>query len=262
MRSVATVVGLGLAFLVSGDPGRAGEGDRPAEDWLARVLAVWTEKDATAAFEALEAGQTPLAATERYMALAQHVFAKRRDVAGTILASRAGIQFALDHARGLPPEDGAGIQLRGHAKTIAYDLGANLWPGWMEEGVTLGPVERAIGLDAARLNLRLGTELRRPDVPMGNAHWLLGAQLLASGDFAGARQELDAAAARFRTAAKPAEVLMAEAYAALADRLRLPSDGAAREALGVRLAVLLTLPDENAKFYAEQVRTAERAFAK
>ena len=93
-----------------------------------------------------------------------------------IALARAGIHRALFEADRVPTADpDAAEALRGQAKTIAYDLGANLWPGWQDEGIVLTPADLTTGLEAARLNLRLAEQLGRPALPRCNAHWLLGA---------------------------------------------------------------------------------------
>jgi len=149
---------------------------------------------------------------------------------------------------------------RGHAKAMAYNLGANCWPGWMEGGITVTSTERAVGLDAARLNLRLAIELHRPPGPQGHAHWLLGAQLLAAGRFDDAAAQFSASAKQFVAARNPVEEQMALAYEKLTRRLQFMGDAARRETLKQSLAALDAMDNEDAKFFADQVRIAEKAF--
>jgi hypothetical protein len=258
----ATLVVVAL-FCARPSPAAADESANVPPPWLAEAMSAWDAKDSAAAFALLETGQAPADAGKRYAALALHAYRQERDVARTTVAALAGIRFCLDRAGQVAATDAtAASTLRGIAKSIAYDLGANLWPGWMDEGVTLGPSDVAIGLDAARLNLRLGVELGRPAEPIGNAHWLLGAHLLAAKDHDRAVEQFSAASAKFKEAAKPAAERMAEAYGALAERLRAPSDAGRKDALAKRLAALEAVGGDDAKFFAEQVRTADRAFLK
>ena len=179
-----------------------------------------------------------------------------------VLAARAGIQFCLDRAAQLDQGDEpAAAQLRGQAKAIAYNLGANCWPGWLDAGILITATERAIGLDAARLNLRLALELKRAAEPLGHAHWLLGAQLLAAGKHDQAAAEFLAAAQQFGQAGKPTEQQMARAYEALTRWLQHASDSSRREALDKILADLQALATDDARFFAGQVRTAAKALA-
>ena len=114
--------------------------------WLEEALQRWREQDASAAFAGLEASGAAADVAERYRDLAQHLYNDRQDLAGMILAARAGIHFCLDRARPLEAADPpAAEKLRGLAKAIAYNLGANCWPGWMDDGIVITTTERAIG---------------------------------------------------------------------------------------------------------------------
>jgi hypothetical protein len=45
--------------------------------------------------------------------------------------------------------------VRESAKTIAFNVGANTWPGWGDEGVEISCDQRKAGLAAAMLSHRL-----------------------------------------------------------------------------------------------------------
>ena len=261
MRTPLFVVMLSAAFCslpisVHAQP-KGTEKMKPA--WLEETLKLWAEKDAAAAFAHLEEG-TPEQIGERYSELANDCYNERKDVAAMILASRAGIDFCLRRARELATTDEpTATKLRGRAKMISYNLGANLWPGW-KDPVVLSVTDRAIGLDAARLNLRLGQELDRPAEPLGHAHWLLGAQLLAANKHTDAAKEFATSAAKFKEAKKPTEEQMGVAYEKLAQRLGDPKNADHQTALQAALKTLTELNNDDAKFFAEQIRTAEEAF--
>src|SRR5579872_5380750 len=105
-----------------------------------------------------------------------HRLYAHRDVAGMIVFGLAGIRYCLAKSQqreSSDPETSA--ELKGLAKAMAYNLGANTWPGWDDEGIILGGTDLAIGMHAALLNLRLAHELARGSEVMGNAHWLIGA---------------------------------------------------------------------------------------
>ena len=144
-----------------------------------------------------------------------------------------------------------------------------MWPGWNDEGIVLGATDLGIGLDAALLNLRLAQELSRGPEVMGNAHWLIGAHHLAANRAAQALKTFVQAEQAFQQAGKPDFALMAAGYAALASKCTAAAQGAptsAREIADRQLqAVLQKLEksdDEDAKFFAEQIRTAEKVLLK
>jgi hypothetical protein len=231
--------------------------------WQSSTLKIWEEQDSLAALAHLESTGQPAVVVERYGKLLQHLYNERKDLPRMILAARAGIDFAMRHAKAFDTIDPKlAAQLRGQAKAMAYNLGANCWPGWKEPGITIGQAELIIGLDAARINLRLGRELRRPAEPLGHAHWLLGAQLLAAKQFEGAADEFTSSAQEFGEAKKPTEERMALSYEKLSLHVARPNDRRSHEAWQRSLADLEALDNDDARFFGEQIRTAEQVFAK
>ena len=110
-----------------------------------------------------------------------------------VLIGNAGINHLLNKANEVNNSDPThATELKAWAKTIAYDVGANTWPGWNDEGVTISDTEMYAGLNAAKLNLKLGLELDKPKDKISIAHWLLGAHYLAAKNY-------DAAANSFTT---------------------------------------------------------------
>jgi hypothetical protein len=113
---------------------------------------------------------------KEYQVAASKAYRVDKDLPAMIAVMRAAIQFASLEAQRLPEHR---ERLLGAAKAMAYNLGANTWPGWNEDGIQPNETDRWFGKDAARLNLRLAIELDRGPVPLCNAHWLLGAHALA-----------------------------------------------------------------------------------
>ena len=66
---------------------------------------------------------------------------------------------------------------------------------------------------------------------------------------------------QFAEAGKPTEQQMARAYEALTRRLQHGSDSSRRENLEKMLADLQALATDDARFFADQVRTALKALA-
>ena len=145
-------------------------------------------------------------------------------------------------------------QLRGTAKAISYNLGSFCWPGWAEPGIDIGKKECSFGYDAAKCNLRLGSELKRPAKAMGNAHWLVGAYELASRHFDRAIASFDKAHNTFTE--DRALALMAAGYAELTKHLQ--SMGNAQRVEDAKTA-LINEGSEDAKAFADQLTTVETA---
>ena len=65
------------------------------------------------------------------------------------------------------PETAAG--LKKIARMIAFNVGANSWPGWGDDGVEISPDQRQAGSEAATLSLRLVNELNLGPSQIGKA---------------------------------------------------------------------------------------------
>src|SRR5581483_6103551 len=206
--------------------------------------------------EWLDAHPDPLDVAKVYVELANHLYWKAHDVPKMAAISRAGIQYCLSRARQAGEETDTGRMLRGLAKGIAYNLGANTWPGWDEHAVQLTRSDLAIGLDAARLNLRLAIELKRDAKPKANAHWLLAAQLLAAGDLAGADAMFAAAIQEAASLDDRAFRGMLEGYVAMSAVLQKPGDAGVRARYAEAVAALRGMGADDGTFFADQLETA------
>jgi hypothetical protein len=212
--------------------------------------------DTWAVVEYLAAHTDALTAAQRCGELMRQLYAKK-DLPRSVAIGRAGVQFGLAGAARVadPKQVDA---LRSAAKTIAYNLAANTWPGWDEQGISITAADLAVGRDAARTNLRLARELNKGDIPTSRAHWLLGAHQLAAGDRASARNSFVQASRHARAAKELGETLSNDAFAQLCDVLDAPHDAGAKERLSKTLEALRR--EKDGDFFASQVETARRVF--
>ncbi|TME95602.1 MAG: MmcQ/YjbR family DNA-binding protein [Chloroflexi bacterium] len=132
---------------------------------------------------------------------------KDRDIATTV---RIG-QWGIATGRAIKDKDAMG-----EVKGMAYDLGSFTWPGWDEPGIELTPDLIVQGLAAAEINLAYGGILRRADLPMSRAHWLVGAHQLAAGDLGSAVKELTIAEELANKAGSKPDELLCRGYRQLA----------------------------------------------
>lgn len=210
--------------------------------------------DTFAVIQLLDEQPDPLLAANAYAALLNDLYWKDRYLPPAIAIGRAGIQHCLSRARQSVDAQIAD-RLKGAAKAMAYNVGSFTWDGWDEQGISPGTTDLAIGMDAARLNLRLAVELKRDAGPTSDAHWLVGAHQLSAGEYAAARTSF-AEARRLATGA-PAQ-LMADGYGAIAMVLAKEPLGQAK--FDEAIATLLKDGSEDAKFFAAQLKTAMDVF--
>lgn len=213
------------------------------------------EQDSAAVIVFLnQQGDAP-AVAQCYADLARKRYNQAKDVTGCILITRAGIQYCLMAADAAVDEECA-YQLRSAAKAMSYDLSANLWPGWDDPGITIDGLALAIGMDAARTNLRLALELAKEDLPLSRAYWLMGAHQMAQGQLDVARASFATAGTYATSADAVADALLAQGYSIMTKLLAQPDDV---ECLARFDAVKTELdPLEHGEFFIQQLDTALR----
>jgi len=191
---------------------------------------------------------TPRAIAERFQKLVSELYWQARDIPSVVAVAQGGIHYCLSR---MNVDDNTERDYFGsHAKGLAYNLASFTWPGWDEAGIVLTSCDIACGMDAARLNLRLAIELGKPLDEVQNAHWLLGAHLLASNRAADAREE-------FRQCAPESHPLYA-GYLLLADVILGASD--AQQNFDDLMGSMRAQGDDQAEFARSQLGTAQRVF--
>lgn len=222
---------------------------------VARLL---DEQDSFAAVQFIVQQGAPPDVMRHISDVAQWLYGERKDVAGMIALARAGIQFGLAEAERSPGEEAA--QLRGSAKALAFNLASNTWPGWQDAGIELTSSDCHVGLDAAKLNLRLAIELQRDDLPLCNAHWILGAQQLAGGELETAKASFTKGAEHARAAGRPEFIQMCRGYGAMTEVLAQPN-GAVHREFDECVAELRKLDTDDSRFFADQLESVLAYFA-
>jgi len=198
-----------------------------------------------------------------YAEVTRDLYRRIRDLPAFIVVSRQGIDYFLSRAAEADRTSPVlAEELRGTAKTLAYNLASNTWPGWNEPGIRITPSDIDAGMDAARLNLRLAIDLKRGPDPMFNAHWIVGALELARGNHADAIRSYEQARQVANDASLRAYALLAGGSIAIAKIA-----GKADTAQGERelSQVKSALTSENladGKFFADQLDTAYQVFVK
>ncbi|HZT42919.1 MAG TPA: hypothetical protein VFA07_12195 [Chthonomonadaceae bacterium] len=226
-----------------------------------QALEILRAQDSCAAIEYLGRQPEPLEAAKAYADLVNTLYWKEKDLYCVIVMARAGIQHSLLAAAATDIEDAqSAYQLRSVAKGLAYDLGSFTWPGWDEPGIPIAPAHLAFGMEAANVNLRLAQELKKGDLPMSRAHWLLGAHHLAADDWQAARHHFTEAIDYAQAAGAEEEKLLCAGYEALATILASPHDSAGPDVLASILAKLTGT--EQGKGFAAQLETARRVFTR
>ncbi len=205
----------------------------------------------------LRSSDNPKRAAGAFNGLLQNLYQTRKDVTGMIAVAEEGLAFCLDHAkRAQSPEDAK--DLKQIAKMITFNAGANCWPGWGDEGVEIASAHIQAGLKLAQINRDLARELKLGPEPEANGTWLIGALKLAAGEPAAALADFHEAKRLAESGGKTDVALMATGYCALARKAAPATATNGAKELELALTRLREQGSKEAKFFAEQIVTADK----
>jgi hypothetical protein len=189
-----------------------------------------------------------------------HFYWKEKNLVASVAFGRAGVQHGLSAAAAVEGTAAAlANELRSTAKGMAYDLASFTWDGWNEKGIEIADSDLKLGLDAAKTNLRLAVELKKGDLPLCRAHWMLGAQQMSAHDDKGAIESFEKSAQFAKAAQAEGEELLARGDIAIVHlRQSKGKEGAAElEKVKVQLKSV-----KEGEFFIEQLDTAVKVFVK
>lgn len=225
------------------------------------VLAQADTEGLLVALHQVEARGSARVGAKVYQELVKRFYQERRDLPRMLMVGTAAVRFCLGEAAKLEATDGAGAQhLRNAAKVIAFNVGANSWPGWKDEGIEPEPSAQAMGLEMALLSLGLVPQLRLGANQLGNGYWLVGAHWMAAREFKKALEAFAEASRESDDAGNQSAAFMAKGYSALTDKLAAPAETNSFDALQGALRELVAEGSDDAKAYAAQIETAHAVF--
>lgn len=224
-----------------------------------QAFVVMSQNDSQKAIDLVIKMNTADDAMKIFMLMTQDLYWQSKDLAAALLIGRAGIQFGLAEARQAQSKDPArAYSLSSQAQILAYDLSSYCWHGWREEGINIPAVFQVYGQDLAKTNLRLNLELRKGNLSMSHAWWLIGAHQLAIGQYERARKGF-VEATKFAMAAQTRETeLLLKGYLYLAEMLQEPDNSQ----LVQEFEFVLNALDESreGEFFRDQLETAHAVF--
>lgn len=211
------------------------------------------------ACSAIESNPDEMTVARVYSTVAQAAYVKCKNVPMMAALATAGIHFCLRTADARTADSEAmAPKLKETAKVIAYNMAANTWPGWGDEGIVINPTDLAAALEAATVSLRLVEELDLGSSQVGNAHWIIGALHLAAGTHDKAIAAFVKSRAAFADTEEKVSILLAEGFIALTKKARRETREIGAKETEKILIALKAVGTEDAGFYAEQIETADR----
>lgn len=212
------------------------------------ILRLMHSADAYSAVQLVERDGTPHEIAERFQTLVPDLYWQAKHLGSVVALAQGGIHYCLARMESGEADDRD--YFGSHAKGLAYNLASFTWPGWDEPGVAPTACEVASGFDAAKLNLRLAVELRKPADRVRDAHWLMGAHHLAANEPAAALDE-------FRRADPGAHALF-HGYALLAQIVLGSTE--AQHQFDKHLAAMPGESEDERTFCRSQLATAHHVF--
>lgn len=189
-------------------------------------------------------------AAQAFNDLGRRLYNEDRNLPATRGMLERGIAFAALHDQD--------EEVKGRQKAMNYNLGSFCWPGWGEADRKPTSEDIEAGKRGADENLRLGEELQRPDGPMANAHWLVGAYGLVDRNWPVARTCFRRMRELTDRAGEPGMSALADGYLLLTDVLEGKQTPAALDNF---CASLKAGDAEDGEFFGKQITSAYRVFS-
>jgi tetratricopeptide (TPR) repeat protein len=213
----------------------------------------------SAAVAAITAIADTYAALEALAQLCQRAYRDLKSVPTMTALAWEAVGFGLKSAAASPDPECAS-KYKSRARAIAYNAGANCWPGW-GDAVEINPADIAEGLKLAERSYELAGELGLSDKAIGTSLWLVGALQMAAGRLSTAIAQFLRAEEAFQAAQLPVPAAMARGYVALAEKALPESHLRGTESLTTILCSLRRMESREAQFFADQLLTADRIFS-
>ena len=231
--------------------------DQTGNDLLNGALQALDSGGIGAVVATLESIDDPARAGLAFDELSRRLYRLRKDVTNMIAVAEAGVAFCLDQAR--RAKDAAHARtLKTTAKTIAFNAGANCWPGWGDDGIAIAPVHIQSGLKLAAVSRELVRELQLGRKQDANGTWLIGALKFADGEPAAALEYFEDVRSSAESCGDAVGALMAAGYCGLARKAQPATASAGLRELEFALARLNELDLKEAGFFAQQLVVADR----
>jgi len=138
---------------------------------------------------------------------------------------------------------------------MSYNLSADTWTGW-EDAHDTAEDYRLVGLEAARLNLKLKEDIGQSPSKRGAGHWIIGIHLIAEGQYQDAVRSFEHCRDLARKDSEEQMALMAEGWVHLSNILAGENETDELEAVKQKLSSM----DKDGVFLANQFDPALSKF--
>jgi len=213
--------------------------------------------DLTSAIGRVESGDDAQRVSADYKQLIKILYGQHKDVTNMVAVGKAAVRYHLKQSE-LTRDVAATVEFKTAAKTLAYNVAADCWPGWGDEGVVIEAAHIDAGLELAMLSLRLVEELGLGPQKLGTSRWLVGAFQLAAGKLDASLSSFGQARDVYASIGETTSVLLADGYRAIAHRQAQDRADRSAQELDEVIDRLMADGSKPARAFADQLRTAAR----
>jgi hypothetical protein len=213
--------------------------------------------DAARAVGQLSASPDPEASMRRFAEVAKLLYAPRRNLAAMVAVARGGMDYGQVQAA-KPGSEVLASRLRLATLRLGYNVGANCWPGWGDDGADPTKEQQEVALSMAEESLALRGTLAAGSARMELGHWLVGALKMSLGRNAEAATHFADAEAASDDAGGDAGVLLARGYRGMAEARDPVTHERGAAVFADAIAALERSTDEKAPGCIAQLQTAQR----
>jgi hypothetical protein len=228
---------------------------------IEQIIHLIDERDSVAAIEELARGSDSIESAKSFLDAMTELYWKRKNLPASIAIGRAGVAFATTQAVNADRANDKELshKLRSTAKALCYNLASFTWDGWDEPGFAITPSDLAVGLDAAKANLRLAEELNKGDLPLSRAYWILAGHELSAGDRSSAAKHYQLGERHAFAAGSKQDARLNQAFAHMVDLLNDPNDAQTQRGLDTIKSDLKQ--EKDGQEFVRQVETACAVFS-
>lgn len=218
-----------------------------------RAISLLKEKDLAAAIEELSREADPKVFNDCMTEL----YWKEKNLAASAAIARAGVEIAISRSNGA--DEAKVLEFKSAAKGLCYNIASFTWDGWDEPGFKISACDLANGLDAAKSNLRYAIELKKGELPLSRAYWMLAGHEISAGQLDQALEHYHEGERHAAMASSKQDVLLNRGFGQMVELLRRPQDAQIKSELEKTKAELKN--EKDGEEFVKQIETAFKVFS-
>lgn len=223
-----------------------------------QAIQVLTEQGVQAAVASLLNDSDPAGSVNALNELMRHAFHQLKNLEMSLDIAKEGINYGETQAA-QSQESEVVYAIRSQIKALHYNIASFTWPGWDDEKIEITETQTKLGFGSAQSNLAMAAELKKGNLPLSRAHWVVGAHQMAAGDLVSAKTNFEEAVKFAQKAKETPDELLSQGYILVVGLIDNPEDATALKHFADVKEKFSGI--EYAEFFIEQLESALRVFS-